>query len=733
MADKLTVKFAKITGKERLPDRMLYSGYFETDDPKKLALGQIFYFIEIVVPWFPNTQIGHSIINSLTESFYDQSSLDTALNLENALRSVNGRLADIAGESEGDWLKNLNAVIGVVKNDEIIFSQVGNLSGYLFRDDKISQITESLSLRREVSPLKVFESLISGQIEAGDKVFFANTQLFNHISVDRVRINLGAEHIEDGLEKIFQHLKKIKGKEVNVLTFEANTESAFQNRALSNCPSVFYLDLPIESRLLQYRKMVEPHAKAVAKHSKKIYDLTKIGFRKSRIYLSHKVAPKVIIAAKRTSDVAAKSFGQANEKLMPKIKEFGSSKTASKVKTVTGTYFVSGASNSKKFFKFLQPFFGNFRFLLKPPYRQYIYGVIAVLILSLAFMKIHANNDKQVDLKKQQEVAAAYDKAKSAFETAKTDLGLKRTDKGQNELTSALALAKTAESSSLNSSEAQDLYNQIQAKIDGITQTIRISKSNIISPASGVTASIIYSDNLLYIFGDQGQISTTNVKTQEVKTLASLPKSSGTVLAATINTTGDTFYIYTSLRKVFRYKVGAAPEDLTISSGSGSWEEAVAIGEFAGNIYLLDPTSGEVWKHTPITGGYNKGKDYLDTSKVSIKGALDMTINGDIFVLQKDNSVKKFTKGVPDDSFSLKALPAASQPLKEPKKIVSDNVTGDLYIIDKTGNRVIHYSKGGEFLKQYAVDGGEIKNIAINPKTEKIWFLTTDKIYEASL
>jgi hypothetical protein len=588
-------------------------------------------------------------------------------------------------------------------------------------------------LRKEVSPLKVFESLISGKTEPGDKVFFSNTQLFNHISVDRVRINLGAEDIEVGLERVFQHLKKIKAKEVNVLTFEVNSQETFSNRALSNCPNVFYLELPIESRLLHYKKAVEPHLKTVGKHAKKGYDLAKIGFRKSKIYFQQKIAPKMVIAAKNTQNAAAKTFGQANEKLLPKLKEIGNTKTVGKMKSATGPYFVRGASGSKKFLAGLKPYLSNLKFLLRPPYNKYFYGVVAVLILVFAYSRVYINNNKQVDLKHQQEVAEAYDKAKSTFEEAKTDLGLKRTSEGQEKLVSALSLASTARESTVNAAAANDLYNQIQAKIDEITFTARVSDAGILTSVSKAYTNIIYLENVLYLFAGNGQISSINIKTKEAKELTSIPSSAGKIVTAVLNNKADTFYIYLDSRKVYKYKVGSAPEELLISSGSGSWEEAVAVGEFADNIYLLDPTSGEVWKHTPMTGGYNKGKDYLDTSKVSIKGAIDLTINGDIFVLQQDLSVKKFTKGLVDESFTLKALPVASQPLKQPTKIFSDNVTGDLYIVDKGENRVVHYSKGGEFLKQYAVSSGEIQNIAINSKNQKIWFLTADKIFETNL
>lgn len=731
MADELTVKFAKITGRERQPERMLYSGFLESDDPKKAVLGRLFYFIEIIVPWFPNPQIGQAIISTLSESFYYQSSLDPALNLENALRDVNSKLADLSSENQTDFLKNLNSVLGVVKNNELVFSQVGNLSGYLFRKDKISQVTDNPSLKREVSPLKIFESLITGKLQPGDKILFANNELFNHISLDRIRINLGSEHIELGLEEVFKHLKKVKGREINVLTFEANTPEEFSNRTLSNCPDVFYLDLPATSKILHYQKKITPHIKRVVDNLRAGAKLARIGFRKSHIYFKNKIAPKMIIAAKRTSTAATKYASQANEKIMPKIKEFSETPAVNKVKTITGNYFVKSTSRAGHRFRFLKPYLNNLKVLTKPQYRKFIYGLVAVLILGLAYIKIHNNNAKQVDLKHQQEIADAFEQAKTTFEEAKTDLGLKRTDDGISKLSSALSLANKAKESSVNKEAATELYNQIQGKIDEVTGTFRILTDNPFVSLDLAVNLIKYSNNQLYLFGKNGQITTINTKTLEKKELVSLPSGSGEIKLVTINSKGDAYYIYTDSRRIFELMPDDGLAEQTIV-GAGSWEEAVGIGEFADNLYLLDSISGIVWKHTPNgTNGYNKGKDYLDTSKVSIKEAIDITITGDIFVLQKEASIKKFSKGLFDETFTLQSIPSPSSPLNQPKKIVSDSSSNDLFVID-SNSRIVRYNRNGDFQKQYAINT-EIISLAVNSRTQEIWLLSSDKIFKTSL
>ncbi len=736
MADKLTVKFAKIISRERLPERTLLSGFYLPEDPKKAVLGKLFYFIEIVAPWFPNTQASQGIVKAFIENFYSQSSLDTTINLENALKGVNEKIADMAVEGNADWINNLNAILGVIKGDQIHFSQVGAISGNLIRGRKVSQITENLSLKKTVSPLKVFEQLVSGGIEAGDRIFFANNELYNHTSVDRVRSDFEIEQIEVGLEQVFRYLRKVRAKEVNVLAMDINTPEEFAKITLSNCPDTFYLDLPLDSRIQKYKRAARPYLVKAGEVSKKGYELSKKGFRRTYKYIREKASPKMAVLANKSKNIMLSGAKSANQKLMPKLKEFSDGRTFRKVKTVTGPYFTKGSSWSKRFFSYVSPYFRSLKFLWRPEYRKYLYIGFAVLILGLSYLKIRSNNSKQADLKAQQEIAASFDNAKEKFDLAATDIGLKRTEQGLAELYEALALAKTAAQSPVNKAKAEDLVSQIQTKIDAQIVAYRIKASDVFADeASTPPVEIIYLSNFVYSLSAKGQILGINIKTREQRMLASLPDGSGTLKAATASSDGLDIYMRTDSSRVFDFKpADDTVSELKIAGDSGEWESAVSLDEFAGNLYLLDSEAGIVWKHTPVAGGYSKGKDYLDTSKVSIKGAVDMAINGDIYVLLPDGSARRFTKGLLDETFVLKLLPAPDTAIRQPSRIINiDGQTGDLLLFDKSLNRFVRVNRAGDFQKQYLTDLGNIQSATVNSKINTAWVLVGEKIYQVSL
>lgn len=736
MAEAQVVKFAKIISREKLPERLLFCGTYKPDDSKKQILGQIFYFIEIVAPYFPNPQIPQQIISSFSESFYLQSSLDSALNLENALKQVNAKVADLVTNSDSDWLNNLNAVLGVVKEDEIHFSQVGSLAGFLFREGHASQITENQSLKKDVSPLKTFEQLISGNTSPGDRILITNNQLLNHLSIERLRICLSADQVELGLEEIYRHLKKVKAKEIDALAFEVNTVKHFSETTLTGCPDTFYLDLPIDSQIQHYKKKAQPYLDKAKSLSVAGYGHAKKGALALHKAYKERLAPKIKSAAVKSKEVAALSYKSANDKLLPKLGELKDSKPISGIRSAAGGYIKKGNGWLAKVGRFLGPYFKSLKFLWLPQNRKYVYVCLAVLIISFAYIKVRANNLKQVDVKKQQEIVAALDAAKLKFETAKTDLGLKRTEQGIAELVEAQGLATTAGQSDINKAEATTLLEQINLKLDEQIKATRLKASDIfLSLEQYPSSQVLYTNNFLYYLSQTGQVISLNVKTKDQKVLGTIPTGSGNLKAATMSSDSTTIHMLTDTYRVFSCKLadGSVTEQL-ITGGSGKWETSASISEFGGNIYLYDPEAGIVWKHTLVTGGYSKGKDYLDTSKVSIKGGKDMAINGDVYILLADGSLKKFSKGILDETFSIRGIPTPDATIKNPSRVITvDGQTGDLLVLDKDKNRIIRYNKNGDFQHQYISDLGAIKSATVNAKTLRAWVLVDNKVYEIGL
>ena len=62
-------RIGKIATSQKLPDRFLTIDIHEPSDEEK-GFGTLYFLIEIKTPWFPATEIGKEIKNSIIENFY---------------------------------------------------------------------------------------------------------------------------------------------------------------------------------------------------------------------------------------------------------------------------------------------------------------------------------------------------------------------------------------------------------------------------------------------------------------------------------------------------------------------------------------------------------------------------------------------------------------------------------------------------------------------------------------
>ena len=107
----------------------------------------------------------------------------------------------------------------------------------------------------------------------------------------------------------------------------------------------------------------------------------------------------------------------------------------------------------------------------------------------------------------------------------------------------------------------------------------------------------------------------------------------------------------------------------TVAKTDDDWGEVTDIYGFAGNIYLLDQTSNQIWKYLPTSGGYSDKREYLSKgTKVDFSSALRMQIESSIYVLKEGGEILRFTKGVADN-FSLSGL---DKGVKSPKSFFQD-------------------------------------------------------------
>ncbi len=181
---------------------------------------------------------------------------------------------------------------------------------------------------------------------------------------------------------------------------------------------------------------------------------------------------------------------------------------------------------------------------------------------------------------------------------------------------------------------------------------------------------------------------------------------------------------------------GLAPSPI---AEKDAWALPVAVGSYFGNFYILDPQIGQILRYVPGADGYtNPPQNYFpDDVEVNLAGAVDMAIDGFIYVLYADGTIRKFEGGIPVE-FQITEI---DKPLSHPTAIYTapDDVAQYVYVADAGNRRVVQLNKDGRFVRQFkprdeeTVSFSALQSIFVDELTGKLYLLTDHALYIANI
>ncbi|MBI2621417.1 MAG: hypothetical protein HYW63_02095 [Candidatus Levybacteria bacterium] len=158
------------------------------------------------------------------------------------------------------------------------------------------------------------------------------------------------------------------------------------------------------------------------------------------------------------------------------------------------------------------------------------------------------------------------------------------------------------------------------------------------------------------------------------------------------------------------------------------WKEEGGIGLFGSNVYVLDRRDGILKFVGASESAYNK-TDYFSEAP-DLGSSIAMAIDGSVYILLDDGSIKKYTRGK-EDSFSVSGVEKA---MSKPSRIATNEDSDNIYILDNGNSRVIVLDKDGKFVSAYSA--GVIKNakdLDVDETGKKIFILSGGKVYQIDL
>lgn len=202
----------------------------------------------------------------------------------------------------------------------------------------------------------------------------------------------------------------------------------------------------------------------------------------------------------------------------------------------------------------------------------------------------------------------------------------------------------------------------------------------------------------------------------------------------------DTFVMLDRTGTMYAYDPQVGIEALPVADAD-TWLKPEAIGGYFGNLYVLDPLLNAILKYVPTDNAYTSPPTaYLNPALgIDLTGAVDMAVDGNMYVLFANGEVAKFFEGerVP---FSMEGLPS---PMRSPSAIFvsgeqEPDAAGYVYVADTGNQRVVQFDKNGNYIRQLKakLDGQEMEGLRglwVDEESERILLVSDDALWYAKL
>ncbi len=170
--------------------------------------------------------------------------------------------------------------------------------------------------------------------------------------------------------------------------------------------------------------------------------------------------------------------------------------------------------------------------------------------------------------------------------------------------------------------------------------------------------------------------------------------------------------------------------------GIDGWRSPQELSTFDSNLYLLDPMANQIFKY------WGQQYDAAPTRWIAQEGiniatAIDMGIDGSIYLLHQDGRISKYFGGEAA-SFVLTRMPL---PLSHADALYMDvpEISQYLYVADSSETRVVQLDREGAFVRQIKpardqeAHFAQLSDIFVDEMAAKLYYITAKALYVADI
>lgn len=697
-----------------------------------------------------------NIVDEIESRYYEAPQIIGENSLENVLKNINRE-----NKPETDEQVQRHCVVGVVKDQEIVFSFCGHPKMLLFykaKEDLYKQM-DLISENQDETNDQLFSQIVEGKITPHDFLFIGTPQLNEFFSDDRLLKIIttrpsrqSAQHIERVLSDIRNefsfggmvvHLNEEKnsimteikrrplpkgGSEKslhNLFATEKNTASTMSPSLFPNINDRIKTALQKESG---QELPAQPDSQTVAVPAE-------INSAHLRQYHARPTTPQKTDVYKQLLNTSLKTAFVWLKYGLRFIWVF--------VLIIFNLLISFGHSLSLLFFvatnyqnrrrnileNWAQQWYGFKMGIKNLPKTTKIFFTLSVLIL-ITFVSsvffIRANQLRLAQEKKSQEIIREIIAHKDAAESS----AIYKDD--ATTLNESQAVKNFI--SQLDCKKYKKECDEFNRQIDSVLAQIR--KETITTPdlifdwskqAMDLTHLAKINNQILVLPANSSTLVIYDLLTKQSKYLTTSLTNFNDIAIPKEN---DYAAILSDNKTITLYN----PKDSSLTSADVSYPKTdVKINDliiYNRRLYSLDTNNNQIYKHENIKNGFGLGKEWVKDISVNIKNGLSLTTDGDMFISKADGSIEKITAGN-KQPFEISGLDPA---IKTGGQIWTYTDKQYIYLLDSVGKRLVVLQKDGRLKNQItAKEWNGPNSMIIDEQNRTAFILDSNKLYQINL
>lgn len=691
--DKLTISNSK-------GDYQSYVWVAPSEQGGTTGLGQLFIIVEIKSREKKIPMVLNQIVEELSEYYYHSPTKNTEAALETTAQYFNENVVDIAGKNLKWVREKMSILVAAVQENKLILSNYNKIKVWMLRDNKIHDVTSGQGeSQKSMAGKKILSQLISGQLIDGDVLLLTNSTIFDYFSDEKIKKTISTLAPTQACAFFKNTLLDYKvGVDFSTIIIKFS-EFKKEERLLSqSAKGETAVDEGIEELNRTEPKMLGKVAKSIGAGIKK-------GLGQTGQKVGELIKPRLKTKAKRQGEEVKqerreKDTGQAPpEGLMQPTDDKGG-----------------------RWARWLAKF-KKWKTINRVEYRL----VVLILIVGALFAgSLAVVNNRQESQQKNEEFQGIVAEINDKLNSMEAALIYKDETRAQELLGEARELL-----GSLPQDNAQQQYTYLELKDSVEAQVGRIYKLDkienpeilaVLPPGFNPTSNIYISNKDIIYAARGGEVYKLNSESKSMDKVAEIQGQIKQILdfetsrILLVTSRNETWLLDTGNDST-RQVSFSLPTDESVIGGMAT---------YAQKLYVLDEGQNNIYKYSYNTSSFSNPTAWLEGAG-DIAGNISIVVDGNIWLSAKDGQIDKFFKGK-EEVFSLKG---AYEPVSAQTVLYTADSLDNLYLLDRSNNRIYIADKQGKITQQLLGDELEdIVSIVPNANEQEIYVMTGERVYK---